>query len=317
MSSGSRSISTGSTPRQQLLIERAMLAGFLCAFAAGGFWSCSGIINSLSARFKLDVRSYLLVNVLFTAMICAVFTVRWTVFFTATTAFSALFMLPAGIFNACGALTLQRALRTGNHAAVFLISQSAMVFPFLSAVLFFGENLSAKSIGGVLLIFAGMLTSAVPELRLRERSADRRWLIYALGAFVTLGISQTLMSLPSHWNHCGDSAHARTFLVYCGGSLLLLLSVIFPGEEKFRFSKMLAVGGGVTGIFNAISMALIFKALDILSSHNLAGLVFSCAIAASLVLFWIYAVLTIKEKRSLWQFCGILLTASGGILTSL
>lgn len=251
-----------------------------------------------------------------TAVICAVFMVRWENFFTAATAFSAYFMLPAGIFNACGALALQRALRTGNHAAAFLISQSAMVLPFLSSVLFLGENISPESFCGIVLIFAGMLVSSLPELCSRETKNDRSWFVYAFAAFVLLGVSQILMSLPSHFDNGGDPAQARTFLVYCGGTVFFLTVIIFPGKEKFRFSKILAAGGVVTGIFNTISMTMIFKALDILAEHNLSGLVFSSAIAASLVVFWLYAMLTIKERRSFRQFAGIIFTAAGGILTS-
>lgn len=294
-----------------------MIIGFLYAFAAGGFWSCSGIVNSLSARFKLDVRGYLLANVLFTAFICAVIVVDWTKFFTVATAFCAIFMMPAGMFNALGALTLQKALRNGNHAAAFLISQSAMIMPFFTALLFFGEKIQARSFGGIILILGGMLFSAFPELRKNGANKNHQWLIYALAAFALLVISQTLMSLPSYCQNYGDPAQSRTFLIYSGGSMLLLLSVMIPGKEKFRFSEILGIAGGITGIFNTISMTLIFKSLDILSTCNLSGLVFSCAIAASLVSFGIYATITIKEKRSFWQFAGIISTALGGVLISI
>jgi hypothetical protein len=52
-------------------------------------------------------------------------------------------MLAAGMINAWGVLTLQRAMRRGHHGVTWAIGQSAMVVPFLVGVLVFGDALGA------------------------------------------------------------------------------------------------------------------------------------------------------------------------------
>ena len=45
-----------------------ILTGILLALAAGFLWNISGIVNSICAKKKFDLYSYLLANVIFSAI---------------------------------------------------------------------------------------------------------------------------------------------------------------------------------------------------------------------------------------------------------
>ena len=178
-----------------------ILTGVLLAVAVGLLWNAGGIVNSICARKKFDICTYLLTNVLFSAFLTGsiVASSGVGVFRRENVIFIAVVML-AGVFNTSGALFMQRALQLCHHGIVFLISQAAPVIPFVAGMLFLGDTPTVKKIGGVMLILLGMFLSALPELRMREASnavSIKKGLLCALFTFGCFGISHTLLALPS------------------------------------------------------------------------------------------------------------------------
>ena len=194
-----------------------ILTGILLSFAAGLLWNISGIVNSTCARKKFDIYSYLLTNVIFSAIFTGMIAAATgnVIFRRESLLFIAVVML-AGIFNTSGALLMQRALQLGHHGIIFLIAQSAPVVPFIAGMLFLGDKPTVQKIGGVMLILLGMFLAALPELcvrRTKDGIPQKKGLLHALFAFGSLGISHTLLALPSLMTLPPGMGKYRTFFL--------------------------------------------------------------------------------------------------------
>ena len=295
-----------------------MVAGILIAVSAGAFWTLSGIANSLCARYKLSIVTYLFSNVLCSFLLSVFLCVRYHALTLDSVVSLAPILIPSGILNTSGALLLQYAMKSGHHGIVFLLSQSAMIIPFLFGILLFREQPTLLQFAGGALIFAGMVCCAAPKIRFgkkAENNSSRKWLYYAIFAFLGFGLAQTLMTLPS-WYGLKDAANIRTSCLYFGSTLIMSVyaGVISPGH--FDFSKRLILCGIIVSVLNLISMMLMFHALDHLRAYRLSSIGFPLAIASSLVGFTLYSILILREKCYVLTLAGLLQIIAGGIFIS-
>ena len=299
-----------------------VLTGILLAVAAGLLWNMSGIVNSICARKKFDIYSYLLTNVIFSAIFTGVIAASTgnKVFLRENMLFIAVVVL-SGIFNTSGALLMQRALQLGHHGIVFLISQSAPVVPFIAGMLFLGDTPTVQKISGVMLILLGMFLAALPELSARKtmgKLEPKTGLFQALLAFGCLGISHTLLALPSLMTLPPGTGKYRTFFLYCGCSCLILTVIGIRGRtQKISFDRRLLVIGIIAAVINVCSMGIFFKSMDFLASVKAVGLGSPLATSASLVGFTLYSWFYLREKRHPAAVCGLVCICAGAVAASL
>ncbi len=297
-----------------------MFAGIALSVLAGGIWTLTGVVNSCCARFKLDLVTYLLANTLFSLLLTSLLFIHPDGFLSRNTVLLAGILIPAGVLNTSGALALQKGLQKGHHGIVFLIAQSALVLPFLTGVLFFGEKPGALRWLGAGFILSGMIFCAVPKIREEKNgvSTEKGWLFYAVASFLLFGIAQSLMTVPSFWKGFTDGAGVRTPLIYAGSSLLMVTAALYPPVRKtLVFNRTLILCGIIVSILNTASMGIIFSALDLLSKGGIGAIGFPLAISASLVGFTLYSLFVMKEKCYAFTILGLFVILAGGILISL
>ncbi len=297
-----------------------MLAGIGLAVFAGGIWTLTGVVNSCCARFKLDLVTYLLANTLFSLLLTSLLFIHPNGLLSRNTALLAGVLIPAGVLNTSGALALQKGLQKGHHGIVFLIAQSALVLPFLTGVVFFGENPGALRWLGAFSILAGMIFCAIPKIMAEKdgEKSEKGWLFYAVAAFFLFGIAQSMMTVPSYWKGFVDAAGVRTSLIYAGSSFLMVTTALWPPVRKtLVFNKPLILCGIVVAVLNTASMGIIFAALDLLSKGGIGAVGFPLAISASLVGFTLYSLFVMREKCYAFTILGLFMILTGGILISL
>ena len=299
-----------------------ILTGILLSFAAGLLWNISGIVNSTCARKKFDIYSYLLTNVIFSAIFTGMIAAATgnVIFRRESLLFIAVVML-AGIFNTSGALLMQRALQLGHHGIIFLIAQSAPVVPFIAGMLFLGDKPTVQKIGGVMLILLGMFLAALPELCVRRRKdgiPQKKGLLHALFAFGSLGISHTLLALPSLMTLPPGMGKYRTFFLYCGCSGLILTVIgVRRRTQKITFDRRLLAIGIIAAMINVCSMGIFFKSMDLLASVKAVGLGSPLATSASLVGFTLYSWFYLHEKRHPAAIGGLVCICVGAVVASM
>ena len=297
-----------------------ILTGILLALVTGLFWNVSGIVNSICAKKGYDLYSYLLTNVVFTALFTGILSGGFAgIFRRDLLLFAGVSMLAGGI-NTSGALFLQKALQKGRHGIVFLISQASPAIPFIAGMTLLGDKPSFLKVGGVMLIFAGMVLAALPKLRERGRHTEGKpleWLLPALLSFGCFGVAHTMLALPSLMVLPEGTEKYRTFLFYCDSSVLMTTaSALRRRAGTFAVNRVLLLVGVIAAVLNVCSMSLFFKALDHLASAHAVGLGSPLAISASLVGFTLYSWFYLREKREAAVLAGLLCICAGAVAAS-
>ena len=297
-----------------------ILTGILLALVTGLFWNVSGIVNSICAKKDYDLYSYLLTNVVFTAVFTGILSGGIAGIFRRELLLFAGVSMLAGVINTSGALFLQQALQKGHHGIVFLISQASPAIPFIAGMTLLGDKPSFFKIGGVMLIFAGMALAALPGLR--ETNPDTggkklAWLLPALLSFGCFGVAHTMLALPSLMVLPEGAGKHRTFLFYCGSSLLMTTAAALRRRSgPVTVNRVLLLIGVIAAVLNVCSMSLFFKALDHLAPAHAVGLGSPLAISASLAGFTLYSWFYLREKREPAALAGLLCICAGAVAAS-
>ncbi|MBQ9772126.1 MAG: EamA family transporter [Lentisphaeria bacterium] len=298
-----------------------LLTGILLSLSAGLFWNMSGIVNSTCARKKYDLYSYLLTNVIFSALFTGILAGSPAGLMKKELILFIAVITVAGAINTSGALLLQKALQNGHHGIIFLIAQSAPAIPFIVGMVFLGDTPTWQKVGGVLLILSGMVLAALPKFRDRNKSTEapiRKWLVPTLFSFACFGIAHSLLALPSLMDLPAGAGAYRTFLLYCGSSVLVVSVTGFRSRTgKLSFNRMLLLIGVIAAVLNVCSMAIFFKAVDFLAQAKAVGLGSPLATSASLVGFTLYSWFYLREKRETAAFCGLICICAGAVTASL
>ena len=130
-----------------------MLTGILFALATGLLFMLIGIVFSYAGT-RVDILNVLLLQNLFLGILFLAAAVPG--------GFSGAMWLPVAVMAATGAVnilamfTLQKAMALGNPGAAWAIAQSALVGPYVGALLFLGERPTVARVTGIVLILGGM-----------------------------------------------------------------------------------------------------------------------------------------------------------------
>ena len=140
-------------------------------------------------------------------------------------------VLLAGMSNYLMLNLMRCAMVLGDNGAVWGITQSALLCPFVMGMLFFRVAPTWNRIIGLLLVLGGifLFSRAVPV----HGKRSRKWLWPAFGAFAASGLAQCFANLPSYWGEIGMSSELRACLVQFGTISLFALTVPFE-RRKLR-----------------------------------------------------------------------------------
>ena len=102
-----------------------------------------------------------------------------------------------------------KAMKTGPNGIVWAMVQSALIFPFLAGVIFFGVALTAFRLTGLGAILAAL---ACFGLARDNNSTGSDWRRAALCSFLLAGINQNLSNLPSYFPEAAKSDRSHVVL---------------------------------------------------------------------------------------------------------
>jgi len=222
-----------------------------------------------------------------------------------------------GAVVAIGTVCVQLGMGRGHHGVVWTISQSALVIPFLAGVVIFGEPFVIHRGLGVVLVIASLsLLGAAKEQAAPDAARPRTrvsWLGFALLALVLLGVAQTCMTVPSHWDDWQDTANLRVPLLAIGRAspMLLLLAIRRPRLNRPAVLPVAYL------TFNGIcSHQILFIGMDKLRAADMVSIAFPMAVGTCIVAFAGYSLLIIRESVSRQRLIGIAAGVAGVTLVA-
>ena len=281
-----------------------MLNGILFAICTGLCWTCIGIVLSCCASRKLPIIPYSFLQTFLTGA-AAFLLIDFQQFTMADLCILAGFVFTAGLMNSMGQYTVHLAMKSGNHAPVWAISQSALIFPFLTGIIFFHNQGSLGQWIGTVLIIAGILTASAKDIR----STSKCFLI-AFTAFFVFGGTQILYGLPTQLYRFCDVAGARPLAAAWGGSAGWLL-IAGCTRTSLHFDRKIFLIAGIMVLIQLIALRLFFVSLDSLAAVNCENIAFPLMTGANLFGFAVYSIFIRREKTSRMDKIGFSMVIAG------
>ncbi len=287
--------------------------------ATGLGWTITGSMLSYMARKGINVVTLLVPQILFSFILASILLPDYKALATGHVIGLlplAVLLIGAGILNAIGILVLQAAMRAGHHGTAWSIGQSALVLPFLAAILCFNEPVSTGRLLGVVGIVGSLIAFGMAQEKQSSSfptvtsSKSRRGFLLALAALFIFGIAQTIMSLPSHLPGLADTARLRVPLLYLGHCVVYLGWWWRKPEKLQRHVMVIAALCSVVAITSTL---LLFLGIDRLARVEMASVGFPVAVGCSIICFAIYSAMIMREQFSRWHAAG-LTAALGGII---
>lgn len=224
-------------------------------------------------------------------------------------------LILCGIVNYYQLDLMSRAMQKGPNGIIWSIIQSGFVFPFFMGVLFFGVELNLLRTAGLV----SLLISLVFFGTGKSRSANGNWKLLTFGAFLATGVSQMLSNLPSYYPESESVSSIWRTAAFSAGLILGALTLELMGKKPvlrelaahfrrgavWRTAFLLEVPEMVT------SWLLLYPGMDILSRAGIGSAAYPVMVSSCILIFELFAVLILKEKRTPLQWIALLLCLLG------
>ena len=224
------------------------------------------------------------------------------------------FVFVAGAGNYLMLKLMRRAMVLGNSGAVWGITQSALLCPFLMGMFFFGVAPTLYRILGIALILLGIFLFSRTTPKHGRRS--RRWLLPTLGAFAASGLAQCFANLPSYWTETAMGSVLRACLVQAGTIGLFALTVPFE-SKKPRFGGIWKPVVLLSGVQILSLFFFFYRGLNLVADAGCGSVGYPIAQGSCIAGFLLYNRLVSKEITSWHAFPAFLSVCAGIVVIAL
>ena len=299
-----------------------MLWGIFSLVLVGLSWTVVGAVMGLAPKKKLDPAVLQLTGAVITVTTCSfllpgtdINTIDGTTLFWVGLDYWA-----TGALNCIMLILMALSMQKGPNGIIWAIIQSAMIFPFMTGMIFFGVEPKAVRIAGLLLI---LLSLALSGFGKENSSKKGKWKLMAFAAFLITGVVQNLANLPSYFESAQKITPVYRALFLASGVLTTaVIRVIWQRNwNSFREnlkSKWLWIFTFALQFFGLI-FAILFQypGMDALARCGLGSVSYPLLVGSCLVGFSLYSMFILKEKNSLLQFASLGCCLAGIIMICL
>ena len=299
-----------------------MLWGIFSLVLVGLSWTVVGAVMGLAPKKKLDPAVLQLTGAVITVTACSfllpgpdINTIDGTTLFWVGLDYWA-----TGALNCIMLILMALSMQKGPNGIIWAIIQSAMIFPFMTGMIFFGVEPKAVRIAGLLLI---LLSLALSGFGKENSSKKGKWKLMAFAAFLITGVVQNLANLPSYFESAQKITPVYRALFLASGVLTTaVIRVIWQRNwNSFREnlkSKWLWIFTFALQFFGLI-FAILFQypGMDALARCGLGSVSYPLLVGSCLVGFSLYSMFILKEKNSLLQFASLGCCLAGIIMICL
>ena len=227
-----------------------------------------------------------------------------------------------GILVACGIVNyfqldvLSKAMQKGPNGIIWTITQSGFVFPFAVGIIFFGVPLEKVRIIGFACIIISLCVFGFCG---DNNKASGKWKLLAIAAFLITGLSQVLSNLPSYFEEAKKvtpmwrtAAFALGLICGCMIVRMRRLPELFRTvrqQLKQREVWKMAAWGSLTNLVTSI--IFLYPGMDALAKVGRGAIAYPVMVCSCLIVFELYAIIVLREKRSFFQMMALLFCIAG------
>ncbi len=229
--------------------------------------------------------------------------------------FASLFL--SGIGNFAAYELMSRAMKHGPSGIIWSLVQSALIFPFLVGVIFFGVELTPPRTAGMVILIVSILLLGAAKGNGGNDRESRTWLWIALAAFITAGITQITTNLPSYFKEAeAVNPVIRTIWFQLGIAAGFAVTWLFQ-RKNITFTGVLKPAIVLGLLYIMLYFVLMFRGLDRLADAGAGSVGFPVMLGSCIVGFFCYSLVFLKEKATPAGIGGFLLCIAGIVMLSL
>ena len=284
-----------------------MVWGIISLVIVGMSWTVVGAVMGVAPKKKLDPAVIQLTGAVVTVAACAIM-LRHTDSGTlpgSTLFWCGLSYWGAGVLNCIMLILMSLAMQKGPNGIIWAIIQSAMIFPFMTGMIFFNVEPKFIRIAGLIFILISLALSGFSK---GNKVSSGSWKLMALAAFAITGVVQNLTSLPSYFESAQKITPVFRTMALASGVLTtavirtwylrnkLSLKENFKSKWLWIFTFSLQFFGLVFAIF------LQYPGMDTLARCGVGSLSYPLLVGSCLVGFSLYSIFILREKNTPLQY---------------
>ncbi|MCQ2396771.1 MAG: hypothetical protein MJ106_03625 [Lentisphaeria bacterium] len=318
-----------------------MFLGITLLALLGFSWTIIGGVDNLAARKNANIPRILFYQGLVTILIgIVVMAIQREHFNWHDSQFLLLLasLVVSGIAAYLANFFLCFSMARGPNGIIWSIYQAAMMIPFVMGISIHHDKLTPSRLVGIILLFIGLMALGIGgDMRKRNKNAHASttesatdssartsrkrlaWLIPALLAFLTNGMTMYTLALPSRFQN-GEleiSSIARSSFLHVG---LLLGSLAHACFKKGIVATPTKLESNIFMAFVLIGIinyyALQFPGIDLLTNAGAGAIALAIPVGVCVSAFTIYSALHLKEKYTLTEWAGLFSCAIGVVAIS-
>ena len=235
----------------------------------------------------------------------------------------------AGTLNFMMLQIMSYAMQRGPNGIIWSIIQSALIFPFLGGVLFFGVLLTPFRAGGILTLLAalvlfGMAKDQKAGTKVNEKK--RGWRGAAFLCLAICAVQQNLMTAPSYFEEARAVTSIARSLATAFGTFLAALIYNLLKMNAERAAQLWSNLGRwalwryiiALQFFGLIfSYTLLYPGMNVMADAGLGGICYPMMVGSCIVTFSLASVCLLKEAMTLLQAVALTLCITGLVLICL
>lgn len=235
----------------------------------------------------------------------------------------------AGALNFMMLQVMSYAMQRGPNGIIWSIIQSALIFPFLGGVLFFGVLLTPFRAGGILTLLAalvlfGMAKDQKADTKVNEKK--RGWRGAAFLCLAICAVQQNLMTAPSYFEDARAVTSIARSLATASGTFLGALVYNLLKMNAERLAQLRSNLGRWTlwryiialQFFGLVfSYTLLYPGMNVMADAGLGGICYPMMVGSCIVTFSLASVCLLKERMTLLQAIALTVCITGLVLICL
>lgn len=230
----------------------------------------------------------------------------------------------AGAGNFIVFLLLERAMRYGHNGLIWSIVNSALIFPFLMGIVVFGVDASVCRWLGAAAIVAGIFTAKMKKSGDTEEAQaknNRACLLWTLAAFISAGITQSSVNIPSYLDGIEHISNLQKgFVMQLGmisAAVATLPFMLDAAELKRAWKPTVGMSLFLTVMNGLFLCVFLYSSCDMLKEAGAGAIAYPVIVGVTITAFSLYSIAVLKEKLSVMTVISMILTVCGVVMVAL
>lgn len=297
--------------------------GILSLVIVGASWCIVGAIAGKAPKLNIQMEHLLLSGGIISMIISAIFMYLSGSAFTPDTPKAALLLTLLAFFIDGVMCYVQhvgtsKAMQHGPNGVIWALTQSAMVFPFMVGIIFYGVQLTVLRLAGIILLLTSL--ALFGGVKSDSGAAKGPWKLPTLIVLIVVIIGQVSVNIPFYYKETKGISNCFCILVMMIGyiipafiKLLLDKKGGFVQDMKKTFSRkeVWLCSVLLLPVAAVIAFTLQIPGMKVMGAHGLGGMCFPLMVGSCIASFSLYSVIVLKEKLKAMELTALILCITG------